>query len=511
MIFNRCAALLISAFAFMAWAQAPKTTSEGLSTELKPGFIASPEKPFTYLPVDIGFWTKITNLKREKNWPATIVEGAKRSDKFGDTPEGREGQLALAQGLRARGFSYASFLSLTQLIKSQAASKIGEAALHELAALTLENHYDQHGLEVLLNSNEFGPLHPEIQSFVSMHRYLYNLRFGFTKWANLDRSLILPNSVWDWELRYWQAVGDVARDKTDKAEKQFAEVKDSHQASEKTKQWAKLQLARILFERAQFNNAHDLYTSIGDLGVREKGRLLLEVAWTKYYLKNYDKALGLLMALRAPYFQPSLTPERYVLESVIYRDLCHYEAVDSTVKKFNEAFHDSLSAIKKRKPLAGDRTIVNLALLDRDVQPKANLIDSLRREQRELSRYSWKSLKFFKATILAYKQRDKSLQRELDLVLESKSRGVAEQLLDAEEQIQFLDYTSKLDALRIVRAGEDRDYKSQQISYLTFESIFWPVDKEFWWDEFDDYKTLISSRCSITSTPSERKQEREFE
>jgi hypothetical protein len=154
---------------------------------------------------------------------------------------------------------------------------------------------------------------------------------------------------------------------------------------------------------------------------------------------------------------------------------------------------------------------VALALLDRDLQDKANLIDTLRAEKETLKKYDWQRFIFYRPTLEAYSRRDNTVQRELDMILEPKVRDIAEQLLDVEEQMQFLDYTSKLDALRIIRAGEEREYKAQEVSFLTFEHIFWPVEKEFWWDEFDDFKTLISSRCNRSTSPADDKLEREFE
>lgn len=521
MIYRRTVSVLLTSFAFVAWAQAPTPTpattaapaesKSGLSTDLSGAFVAQAEKPYAYSPLDSEFWGKITDYQAERNSVGMITEAARHADKYRDTSDGAEGRLALAMGLRAHGLNYAAFLILSELAKNRGGSSQGQAALHELSELTLLNNYDQQALEMLLNSNEFGPLHPNTQSFVSMHRYLYNLRFGFNRWAADEKALIKPDSVWDWELKYWQAVGDVARDRIDKAEAGFLAVKDAGNSSPRAKQWAAVQLARIHFERGQFEKAHELYTSLGDLGVREKGRLLLEVAWTKYYLKNYDKALGLLTALQAPYFLPSLTPERFVLEVLIYRDLCHYEAVDTTNKRFKENFNDAFVAIRKRKPLRENRQLVALALLDRDLQDKANLIDTLRAEKETLKKYDWQRFIFYRPTLEAYSRRDNTLQRELDMILEPKVRDIAEQLLDVEEQMQFLDYTSKLDALRIIRAGEEREYKAQEVSFLTFEHIFWPVEKEFWWDEFDDFKTLISSRCNRSTSPADEKLEREFE
>ena len=77
---------------------------------------------------------------------------------------------------------------------------------------------------------------------------------------------------------------------------------------------------------------------------------------------------------------------------------------------------------------------------------------------------------------------------------------------------------SKLDALRVIRRGEDRNYVSERIPTSTFDRIYWPIRKKFgitehWTNELEDYKMLISSRCQEPESernPAQQKIEREF-
>ena len=126
-----------------------------------------------------------------------------------------------------------------------------------------------------------------------------------------------------------------------------------------------------------------------------------------------------------------------------------------------------------------------------------------------LAEYNWGAFSFHQVILEEYQRMDKILQSRIDLELEEKARYAANELLDAEEQVLFLEYTSRLDELRI-RRGDDRIYKAEDISYVTFEKIYWPVDGEFWWDEMPDYKMLISSRCGDMTSPDDDKLERDF-
>ncbi|MBK8204868.1 MAG: hypothetical protein IPK68_22020 [Bdellovibrionales bacterium] len=142
------------------------------------------------------------------------------------------------------------------------------------------------------------------------------------------------------------------------------------------------------------------------------------------------------------------------------------------------------------------------------IQDPANLVDQVRRELamiKESAGINSLSLNLFS------KNTHESIvfSGSHRYQLEEKTRNYANELLDAEEQILFLEYTSRLDELR-VRRGDDSTYRAQDISYITFEKIYWPADGEFWWDEMPDYLMKISSRCGEQSTPDDHKVEKEF-
>lgn len=484
----------------------PKGRSEDLSKAFSPDEI----KPFQYIPIDPLFWDKVQKAKATNNATELIVLGAAQEKKFKlTTPEGNEGRLALAMGLKAKGYSFGAFVIFLDLARDKIGSQIGEAALFELDDLVQNGYFEPDALDMLLNGNEFLNLHPYSQSFVSYFKYMYNLRFGFNKWAEPYKAQVLPGSYWDYQDRYWTAIGEIARDRVEKGYELIKTLYDDPKTPGAIKQQVQLQYARILFERGQFILANELYYKLGDLGVRERGRILLERAWSQYYVKEYSTALGILHTLSSSLFDSSVSFERYVLQMIIYRELCHYEAVDLTAKAFHKRFKPALKTIRKRKPLREDPILFSMAVLNKDLQSKANLIDDIRKEYKALKEYRYDQFPFYKPLLQEYLRYDKYLQAKLDQVLEDGARAAADDLLDAEEQVQFIDYTSKLDALRVIRPGEERDYKAERISYITFEKIYWPVDSEMWWDEVNDYRVLISSRCGKSSVE-EEKREKEF-
>lgn len=489
----------------------PDQVTNGKSVDLSKAFIKEEIPPYAYVPLDPEFWQKIQTYLIEGNSVAAIVEGAKREDSVGsDTPEGGEGQLARALGFRERRLYYASFDILVRLAKDRIGSALGEAALSELGRLTQETGFDQLALNQLMVGNEFAGLHADVDTFVSYYKAMDLLQFGFKEWAQVYLNRIKKDSYWDHLFQYWTAVGEVSRNRIENAIMLFQKLMENPTLHPQLFQRVALQYARLIFEQGDFQTALVIYDNLGIAGVREIGRVQLERAWVHYYLKDYSKAMGILTALQAPYFDPSLTFERHILEMIIYRDLCHYGAVEYVAQRFKHDFNDSLDAIHQRRPLRNDRVLFNLAVLHREVQPDANLIDQIRREQQILQDFSWDQFSFFKPLMDEYSRMDQILQARVDRQLEVKARTAANELLDAEEQVQFLDYTAHIDKLR-VRRNDDSTYRSQEISHMTFEKIYWPVDHEFWWEEMPDYSMNISSRCGDLMSTDENQLEKDFQ
>ena len=489
-------------------ASAPPST-EGKTTDMT--FIKEKPKPFVYRPVDVPFWDKIERYLRENN-PVFILQEAHSQEKaFGSSSsEGQEAHLAQALALEKLTFPHAAFLILTELSKERIGTTLGEAALFHLERLAQTQPVDERALEDLLVQNEFLQVHPDLQSFLGYYKGLYNLRYGYRKWADPQLSKIKADSSWRPMMDYWTAVGEVTRGRTDKAFEAFKRLADEKTLPPKYQNLARLQVARIFFEKGLYQDAEKNYRHVGELGLREFGRILLERAWTAYYLKDYSRSLGLLAALKNPLFNSSISPERYVLEMVVLRDLCFFDLVEKIGREFQKRFKKSLATIQKRKTLHEDRELFYMATLHRDIQDRANFVSTLRSEREKFQRAGLQKFFFYDRVVDDYKRRDKIITAEMEPRLESFSRRAAETLLDTEEQIQFLQYTAKLDALRLIKPEEDRKYRSERISHVKFDRVFWPIEKEFWFEELNDYRTLITSRCGERATPEDLKLERKF-
>lgn len=390
------------------------------------------------------------------------------------------------------------YFTATQVLKELAVEKngslLGTAAINLLVSCLQEYIYDEEDIIDFIISNDFVQKTENINSFVNYHLALYNLRAENKKWFKKSLAKIEEGSFWEQKWKYNLILKDYIDNDSDSSIEAIKAFIENPATALFLKNSAILQLARINFERENFEESFKLYTSLPELANRERGRVLLEMAWTKYYLKDYGKALGLLHILKTPYFNPSVNSERYILEGIIYKQLCHYKEVVKTVRRFKKKFGRSFKYIKRRIDLTKDRVLSSMALMNLRYQTRANQVDSIRKEIEFLLEYDLEN-KEITGVEKKLKERENILRKNLDLEIREEVDQVALELLEAKEQIEFLDYTAKLDSMRVDKYGEARKYDADQISFLNFDKVFWLIKREFWWDEVNDIKVLINSRC----------------
>lgn len=481
-------------------APSSKTTE---TPEFDPLSGAKTVKPYAYAPYDNRFWESVQKRLNGADGAGSALDMAE--DRIDESEKGSahqaEGWLALGLALKKMNYPMGAFLIFKRIAVGHAGQDAGQEALHQMDLLARDWDLDEQEIEALVVAYDFYNLHPEIQSFASYHRSLHHLRHGLRDWFVAEEKLVAAGSfwkrLWDFEL-LMQKIGLNAEENPREA---LNRVIDDALTPEQIRQKAILQRARIHFETGLFEKAFADYRAFRPQSLRDQGRILLEMAWTQFYLKDFSRALGILESLKVVFYDASLTPERYILEALIYRQLCHYGAVNEVLKQFERTFRKPLVSIRQRKPLSGEVTLARMALMNPRFQKLANVVHNLRAERERLGQISL-SGETENLLTAYYASKDKELRHRQDLLLEEETRRTAEELLDAEEQMTFLSYSARIDSLRIVRQGEERTYHAEAIPELTFEKFYWPVKREHWLDELPDYKVLISSRCQAkTAAP----------
>lgn len=460
-------------------------------------FLDKREKPYTYEPIDPVYWKDVEEKLEEESYIKLIEESLELTEDYGpDSDDAIEGMLAVGIALRKLKLYYASTLVLKEVALKRISSEMATKALYELSQIDQESYLDPVDMvDDFLNTNEFGTLHPDVQSFVSYYVSMNDLIVGFRNWSKIEAAQVKNQSYWFYKTQYLKGLNEITQNKLDEAEARLTRLTQNETLNERLKRRAELQVARISFEKKDFIKAANIYKTLKDFPQREKGRILLERAWSNYYLKNYSESLGILQGLKSPIYMVSVAPERYVLEMIIYKQLCYFEKVSSVAREYYAVFGDAIKDIKKRRDLKKNKVASQFAMSNMRLQEQANFINQLRDELEVVKDLDLKDFKYFKNIEQKYKDKDTELQKRLFFMLDQVYPQISEEILDSEEQVKFLDYTAKLDALRIVRKGEERNYKSEAISYVEFNRMFWPVEEEYWVDELDDYQVLIKSQC----------------
>jgi len=449
-----------------------------------------------YRAVDEEFWKKMQDSLRDENWAELISKAQNQFDDVKkDSLDAAEARLFQAYGLYRLNFNFTATEVFADLTRSKVGTQVGERALSGLEEISINSLVDPdfvHG--EILNDVEFGVLAANLQDFVSYYNGLFNIQKGFHKWGEAELKKINPGSHWGLKLKYIDALRDVQAKNIDAALEKFKSITENPQAAESIKNDALHQMGRLIFEKGNYEDAYKIFKQV-KLNERERGFILLERAWARYYQKDYSKSLGLLTAFDAPMFDPARTPESYILKMIIYKELCHYDAALDVARDFRARFKKSLNAIHRRADLKKDPFLVSSSLMDQRYEPLVSYLNMLRDERTRFDALGWSGYSFYKGMRIRYRNKIGETEAKLSRLLEDKTRQAAEALLDWQEQMTFLDYQTRLDSLRIVRKGNEVQYQSPPIPGLTFNKIYWTFQDEFWLDELEDMKAFIESRC----------------
>ncbi len=257
-------------------------------------------------------------------------------------------------------------------------------------------------------------------------------------------------------------------------------------------------LARLLYEQKQFAAA---YNTLGMIPRKTElsSEILLERAWSKYKAGDPHRAMGLLYALDAPVYRKLFAPEKYLLRGMIYRRFCHFRAAKLAARKFRIKFGKTVRDIRKGKPLARIKRVRNAAL--RRVQSRSTHLfnRSLRQEYKALDDWEgdWKKGGLFKHLRRLYKKKRAQVKEELFTAQEISTREVAEEMLDAEEQVNLLEYEVGQAIFQRVGESASATHVRKHASKvpISSERTYYVFSGEYWTDELPHYKFNIEDRC----------------
>ena len=457
--------------------------------------------PFVYQSTRNDFWQVIQG-HLNKNEYAKVIELASQEDIKALKPnEKAEVYLAVAEATSKSGHPYLAFLLAHEITKifplsNQAIRSyfIVEDILKR-NAITDDLIIGETIIEQDINfDNKKIPF--ELRGFLGYLFFQSYRQQNFTKWEKQVQKLIAPDTEWSFRLDYDRALYELYNDRYDEALKIFERLMNEKNASDFLRKKSKRQYARLIFEKGEFQKAFELLKSL-QFEQDDRGFILLERAWTKYYQKHYSKALGLLTALDAKLFDSSRTPETDILKMLIYKELCHFDSVFEIKKVFDKRYKKSLDEIKKRSDLTKNKELLQLALQKPQLKNYSTFIGGLRLDL-DWVKESGGGGSLFADLQSKVKLKDRQLQDVLSLKTREEVRRSADDLLDWSEQVNFLDYQTRVDSLRVRRSDAELNYRPEPIPLITFDRLYWLYKGEVWLDEIENLRVLVKSKCQQT-------------
>lgn len=405
-------------------------------------------------------------------------------------------EFFLGVSLYKQGFTHASVDVLSWLVTRKPNTQIVQYILELFEEISRTQPYDRD--KVILRSicdQEYGFIEGNLKDFIHYYQGVFDWDNGFEEWGEHHFSKIKPNSYYYYKFRYQKALYQVAGDDIDSAIGILNDINEADFEGEDLKNDVRKTLARLLYEKAEYQRSDDLYQGISH-NIVYQAQNLMERAWDHYRMKNQEKAMGLLYAFKAPVYRNYFTPEYFLLKSFIYKDVCHYQRALAVIDEFREHYTLSLDIVYTRKDLRDNQVLLLALLGQRNVGRVWTFLRRLDKEKARIEKVDDPELKAYLENI--YTLKIKEVRKEFQLLIEEKYEALANELLEYEEKADLMAYEVGLDMYQRVyqyHYTEDKDKKEMKKRVARHYNAFYPFQGEFWNDELNAYKVTLDDKC----------------
>jgi tetratricopeptide (TPR) repeat protein len=344
-------------------------------------------------------------------------------------------------------------------------------------------------------AEEFGDLPEDVQSFVDFYQGLDLARRGEYDWAEVRFSRLPEKQLYAAKAEYVRAVHLVAEGDFYAAEKKLERLKKHPALDDALSKDVERSLARLAFEEERFKDALTHFETLKKLAPNDP-EIILEMAWTYYYLGDSRKTLGLLTALDAPVHETYMSPERYLLEALALRRLCQFAEAREAAVRLEKKHGAELTALSKGSlpdNIAALRTAAkqrgfsraNTKMTDRIVY-EMSILDSLSDKFGE-SLYAFMTRLYSRGLAEAKRREEEFLRQDI--------ADLTEELLSAQEGVRLIVHELGVSMLRGRRRPAGALEKPPVEVPITGERVFYPFEGEYWTDELDGLVVIAEDRC----------------
>jgi tetratricopeptide (TPR) repeat protein len=282
----------------------------------------------------------------------SFVEGARAAWGFieaadPDDPRYDRGLRLLARSAEGLDLTWAAGMVYRRIAQARRNMELVPDALKGVERIAKSEGYDEDTLIVsFVAAEEFGDLPGDVQAFVNFQQGLDLARRGADDWAEVRFSKLEQESPYEAQVRYVQAVKLVADGDFPSAGKLLEALKEREALEPRLKRDVERSLARLAFEEERYEDALGHFETLKEIAPDDP-EILLEMAWTHFYLGDSRKTLGLLTALDAPVYSTYISPERYLLEALALRRLCQFGAAREAAVRLEQRYKDSFDRLSK--------------------------------------------------------------------------------------------------------------------------------------------------------------------
>ncbi|MEZ4273262.1 MAG: hypothetical protein R3C68_18040 [Myxococcota bacterium] len=328
---------------------------------------------------------------------------------------------------------------------------------------------------------------------------LYDYRNEFIRWGDRHFDTVEADSYYGLKGMYVKAVHALKEKRDDIALTLFEVIIESPVKAPDVKNRANLAMARLLFDQGMYEDALKFYNQVKQIDLSyEQAQLLLEKAWTLYYLQHYRKAMGLLHALDAPSYKRFFVPDVYILRGLIFKDLCHFIESKRVVREFGFDYGRALDELKRRTPLENNRRVVDGATQDGKLARRSAFLRSLQAQRERIEDYesNWADVGLDTHLRRLYDFETREQARLWRLDFERLGQSTAQALLESEEQVNLLDYEVGLDIFKRIKAESTvQGIEERLVVPYDSKNVYYEFDTEYWNDELHSFQYFINSRC----------------
>jgi len=445
---------------------------------------------------DAAFTHAVEAVQRE-----SFVDGARSAWIFLegadlDDPRYDRGLRLLARSAEGLELSWAAGMIYRQIAQVRRNMELVPDALRGLERIVVSEVYDEDALITsFIASEEFGDLPRDVQAFVDYQQGLDLARRGRDDWAEECFARLPAESSYAASAEYVRIVRLVAEGDFPQARTRLEQLRQRAELTPELARDVERTLARLAFEEERYQDALVHFETLRDLAPDDP-EILLEMAWTHYYLGDSRKTLGLLTALDAPVHQAYISPERYLLEALSLRRLCQFGAAREAAVRLERKYAASLKALAAGT-LPQDITEMRAAARLRGrSRPNARLIGRLRAEMAVLDDLGPDLGPKLYAFLAQFYERglDEARRREEELI-DTDLDELTEELLAAREGVRLIVHELGVSLLRGRRRPAGAEEKPAVEVPLTGNRVFYPFQGEFWTDELDDLLVIAEDRC----------------